>query len=184
MNGMPNCRWLGCVVRTGRWRLRREFHPTAEGSRSRQRPLRSVPVRPRDRGRRPGTLGLSTNWAAASPKGAAFGMVRQSDRLLHSRATRGSRLDAQPSRPSREPYCAGSFSTSVGLPPSLDDQQTFLADSSLDALGASDRPVAQRSGVRRTVGPALARSRALRRIERVRTRRREAERVEVSRLGH
>ena len=60
----------------------------------------------------------------------------------------------------------------IGLPPTPAEVDAFLADTSIGCEGRSRRSAAAFAAVRRALGPALARSRALRRDARPRVRRR------------
>ena len=69
-----------------------------------------------------------------------------------------------------------------GLPPTLDEQAAFPGRRVARRLRAARRSPARRSGLRRALGPALARPGALCRHQRLRARRRQAERLALSRL--
>ena len=79
---------------------------------------------------------------------------------------------------------AASTSTCIGLPPTSEEVEAFAKDTSPDAYEKLVDSLLAVAALRRALGPLLARRRPLRRDERLRARPGEAERLEVSRLGH
>jgi hypothetical protein len=134
MNGMPNCRWLGCVV---------ALAAGAFGAGS-IRPLKAAdPVKD------PYNLSQYDRVIEAADRDHwAYQPIRRSPvpKVLHPDWCANpidcfilARLEAAgwtPNPPAApRALLRRVFFDSVGLPPSLDDQQTFLADSSFDAWG-------------------------------------------------
>ena len=72
----------------------------------------------------------------------------------------------------------------IGLPPTPEEVEAFVNDKSPDAYEKVDRPLARLAPLRRALGPALARPRALRRHQRLRVRRTATRRLALSRLRH
>ena len=72
----------------------------------------------------------------------------------------------------------------IGLPPTPEEQQAFLDDASAERLCTCRRSAAGAAGIRRTLGTALARRGPLCRDQRLRTRRRQAQRLALPRLRH
>ena len=70
----------------------------------------------------------------------------------------------------------------TGLPPTPEEIDAFLADESPDAFAQRRRSAAGLAALRRALGPALARRRPLRRLQRARRERRPRQRLAVSRL--
>ncbi len=71
----------------------------------------------------------------------------------------------------------------TGLPPTVDEVEAFVADTTPGDVRAVDRSPARFARLRRTLGTALARCRPLRRQQRRRREHRVRERTPLSRLG-
>ena len=72
----------------------------------------------------------------------------------------------------------------IGLPPTPDEVEAFVADPAAGRLRAADRSAARQPALRRALGPALARPGPLRREPRLRAGLRPAHRLSLSRLRH
>ena len=70
----------------------------------------------------------------------------------------------------------------TGLPPTPEEVDAFLADDVARRVREGGRPAARVAGLRRALGPALARRRPLRRLQRPRRERRPRQRLAVPRL--
>ena len=72
----------------------------------------------------------------------------------------------------------------IGLPPTPEEVEAFVADDSPRRLRTAGRPPARRPPLRRALGPALARPGPLRRVRRLPSGRLPARRLALSRLRH
>ena len=72
----------------------------------------------------------------------------------------------------------------IGLPPTPQEVDAFVQRHVAGRLGEGDRPPARVAALWRTLGPALARPRPLRRHQRLRVRRAAARRLALPRLRH
>ena len=107
---------------------------------------------------------------------------RNPDRSLHPRPPRGRGAVASPEADKATLLRRVSLDL-IGLPPTIEEVDAFLADTTVRRPDEGRRAPARLAALRRTLGPALARRRPLRRLRRLR-KRQVALRLVLSRLGH
>ena len=120
---------------------------------------------------RPITDAERSYWAFQPPRAGAAADVGHGDFTIRSTASsnrhaRSRGLVAAP-RADRRTLMRRAYLDLIGLPPSPDEVDAFVADAAR-RLGAADRHAAGLAALRRTLGPALARRGPLRRLERLR----------------
>ena len=153
----------GQAARRGRRRLRALGPDRGAPTRATGRPPPRRSRGDRRRGR-PRVLGLPAAPAPRRPRGRRRRLAARPTSTASSSPRWRRRGSGRSPTPTGRRCSAGSTSTSIGLPPTPEEIDAFVADPSPGRLRAAGRSPARLAPLRRALGPALARRGPLRRV--------------------